>query len=72
MKPLISAIIKALASLGDRLASFLIIKRMGSNENELKHTSKVLGNVKKSKDAVIRAKSNPSLAKRLRDKYGIK
>lgn len=69
---LLLASIKALAGTLTRLASFLIIKKMGRNENELKNTKQVLKNVKKSKAAVTRAKSDPSLAKRLRERYGIK
>jgi len=69
---LLLGVIKALAGPLSRLVSFFMVKKVGANENELKNTKKVLGNVKKSKDAVSRAKSNASLADRLRKLYGIR
>ncbi len=72
---MILSVLKGLLTLANALASYLSNKQLldaGADQEALKHTQEVLKNVKKAKDAVGRVKSDPSLAQRLRDKYGIK
>lgn len=46
--------------------------RAGRNKERLKSQEKTLDDIEKANNAIVRAKSDKSLAQRLRDRYGIK
>lgn len=59
-----------LASVG--LYKAYVHRKAGRTEQELKTTKEVLENVKKGNDAVDRARADPDISKRLRERYKLK